>query len=162
MAMALIMATTGCYTGPRGFGAPGIENFDRVDTKLYRGAQPSALDLQWLRDQGVTLVVNLRHDPWAREAEVCKELGMAYHHVPMAGVGTPARQQVDLAIDLLERHQGKAFVHCLFGCDRTGVVVACWQISHRMDPATALDDAVKHGLSKLLPDFRAFILSFRQ
>ena len=65
--MGMIIIPTGCTT-TRGFREP-IENFDKVDDKLYRGAQPNAVGIEALKARGIDTVINLRDpkDSWSEE-----------------------------------------------------------------------------------------------
>lgn len=162
--MGLIIAPTGCVTGKRGFPPKDqITNYDRVDSKLCRGAQPNAAGLEVLAKDGVTLVINLRQpgDSWAVEEQTCKEFGMAYVNVPLDGTSAPSRENVRHLIGLINENKGKVFIHCQYGCDRTGIIVACYRITKGVSNEDAFNDARQHGISWLLPVFKHYILHFK-
>lgn len=162
--MGLIIAPTGCVTGQRGFPPKDqITNYDKVDDHLCRGAQPNAAGVEALAKDGVTLVINLRQpgDSWAVEADTCTNYGISYINVPLSGTMTPKTADIKGIIKLIEGNKGKVFVHCQYGCDRTGTVVACYRITKGMKSEDAFNDAKAHGISKLLPNFKSFILGFK-
>jgi uncharacterized protein (TIGR01244 family) len=86
------------------------------------GDQPTAADLQTLKDEGYVGVVNLRNDgepeqplSTSAEGEKVRDLGMDYLHY---GVGsTPLSEQcVGAVLDFIDTHQmGKVMVHCRKG-----------------------------------------------
>jgi tyrosine-protein phosphatase SIW14 len=89
------------------FGAPaeklklmGVHNAGKVSDALLRGAQPSAQGLAELKKLGVTTIVDLRGN---------------------SGPVAWERAQQDPA--------QKIFVHCYYGEDRTGVMVAAYRIA---------------------------------
>lgn len=167
--MGLIIVPTGCVTGQRGFPPKDqIVNFDKVDSKVMRGAQPNAAGLEALakvgKDAGKkVLVINLRqpNDGWVLEYAECKRLGMEYINMPMSGTSAPNVELVRQILKLIEEWDGLVFIHCQYGCDRTGVTIACYRVTKGLSNEDAYNDAKFHGISKLLPGFRAFILHFK-
>ena len=62
------------------------KNYAKIDDKLSRSAQPQKEDFQWLKEQGVTDIINFRTMvvgglDFDEETEVLK-LGMKYHNIP--------------------------------------------------------------------------------
>lgn len=154
---------TGCTT-PRGFPpVQGIQNFDVVDSKLYRGAQPNAVGLKYIASIGVTRVINLRelNDTWTSEMLECNRLGIRYFQVPLSGTASPGKHAIETVLNCIAESDGPVYVHCQFGCDRTGTVVACYKIRHGDSPETALNDAETHGMSKLSVAMKHFIRNFK-
>lgn len=124
---------SGCATRPRGYPArEGINNFDRVNDRLYRGAQPNNLGILALQRLGVKTIINLRKeaDVWPAEAGVARAAGMVYTNIPMSGTWPPKEDQVLRALAVIESSPDPVFVHCRHGCDRTGAVIACYRIKH--------------------------------
>ena len=164
LALALVFA--GCAT-QRGFPPEHqIVNFDYINPvspELYRGAQPSQNGLAFLKSVGVSTVVNLRQldDVFPAEEGVVKELGMAYISAPLSGVRAPAVAEINAILARIEAAPQPVFVHCQYGCDRTGLVIACWRIRHdRWSNDKALLEAEQYGLSPWLPNFKSFIKHF--
>lgn len=158
--MAIIV--TSCAT-QRGFPPEHqIVNFDKMSTKLYRGAQPTRNGLEQLAALGVKTVINLRQpgDVFPDEEATVKALGMTYLSMPMSGVKAPTLEQMAEILTAIEKAEGPVFVHCQFGCDRTGIVVACWRIAHGWSNEKALAEAETYGISPLLVGFKDFVRHF--
>jgi len=156
---------TGCTTNwvaERGFPQDHqIVNLDKVNPKLYRGAQPNRNGLAYLQSIGVRNVVNLRDDAFPDEKDTVEALGMTYLPFPMSGVVTPTKKRVDEILAAIEATQGPVFVHCQFGCDRTGTIMACQRIRSGWDNAKALAEAEAYGMSPLLPGLKHFIKEYK-
>jgi protein tyrosine phosphatase (PTP) superfamily phosphohydrolase (DUF442 family) len=145
--------------------APGIKNFDQVDSHVYRGGQPSNEGIQYLAKLGIRTIVNLREADGQAQAEgqVVTAAGMKYINVPMSGLTAPTADQITKVLDLLEDNKsGPVFVHCMRGADRTGAVIAAYHIDHdNWDNARALKDAKAHKMSVFQLPRQRYILSFR-
>ena len=123
------------------FGAPGeklkiagVPNAGKISEVLLRGAQPSAQGLAELKKLGVTTIVDLRGNrgPVARERALAESLGMRFVDIPVNGWSPPANAQVAEFLKLIQ--QGgtqKFFVHCYYGSDRTGVMVAAYRMAQQ-------------------------------
>src|SRR5437870_2968200 len=77
-------------------------------------ARPAALDeLQWLRSQGVEVLVSLTEDPLPRDW--VNEAGLLSVHVPMEDMQPPTPEQMDKVLATLERAHGRNMpvaIHC--------------------------------------------------
>jgi protein tyrosine phosphatase (PTP) superfamily phosphohydrolase (DUF442 family) len=145
--------------------APGIKNFDRVDTHVYRGGQPTSEGFRYLARIGVGTIVDLREpgDRSKEEQRVVIRAGMKYVNVPMTGLVPPTEAQISAILAMLEDTSGApVFVHCLRGADRTGAVIAAYHIDHdRWDNARALKDAKDHSMSFFQLPRQSYIRNFR-
>jgi len=145
--------------------APGIKNFDQVDTHVYRGGQPTGKGFQYLATLGVKIVVDLREagDRAAAEALVVAAAGMKYVNVPMTGHTPPTDGEITRLLAMLEdATTGPVFVHCQRGADRTGAVIAAYHIDHdKWDNARALKDAKAHSMSPFQFPRMEYIRTFR-
>jgi protein tyrosine phosphatase (PTP) superfamily phosphohydrolase (DUF442 family) len=112
---------------------PGLPHFATVSSQLYRGAQPRDGGFAELKKRGIDIVVNLRHEAneIARERALVNGQGMRYVSIPWRGKEDPKPEQVAQFLGLLrENPDSKVFVHCERGAERTGVMVACYRMSH--------------------------------
>lgn len=110
----------------------GIDNFARVNSVLYRGAQPKDFAFNELKNIGVAVVVNFRNekDEIASEKRQVESLGMQYVSLPWTGTGEPTHDEVLTFLNLMRNTQGKkVFVHCKEGRDRTGTMVALYRLT---------------------------------
>jgi tyrosine-protein phosphatase SIW14 len=133
-------AQEGQLTGPdprsiRTFGeklkVPGIPNAGKVSDTLFRGAQPRQRGYEQLKNLGVTIVVDLRNTgPTSPEQRTVEALGMRYVPIPTSAYLGPTNHQVAAFLQLVHDHsKEKIFVHCYFGDDRTGVMIASYRMA---------------------------------
>jgi protein tyrosine/serine phosphatase len=136
------------------FGAPaeklkiaGVPNAGKVSDVLFRGAQPTAQGLAELKKLGVTTIVDLRGNrgPVSREREQAESLGMRFIDIPVNGWSPPSNAQVAEFLKLFQQDPTqKVFVHCYYGRDRTGVMVAAYRMTQQnwtVDQAVAEMDS---------------------
>lgn len=118
-----------------------IERFNKVDERLYRGAQPTEAGFKKLRELGITTIINLRMEPDAvktDEKRMVEALGMKYVAIPVedGNFFTRSRTIPDEAIRTFfkivdDAEHGQVFVHCHRGADRTGAMVAFYRIARQ-------------------------------
>lgn len=110
----------------------GVYNAGKVTDSLYRGAQPAKKGFVELKKLGVTTVVNLRTG-WqgsTAERKQVETLGLRYVNIPVGGWSPPSNAQVAEFLSLSKNADGqKIFVHCHYGDDRTGVMIATYRIA---------------------------------
>jgi protein tyrosine/serine phosphatase len=122
---------------------PPLENFYKVDDRLYRGAQPDGAGMQALAELGVRNILNLRefHDD---EKEAAKS-PLTLFRVPM-NAGRIKDEEVVAALRIIRNAQGPIYVHCWHGSDRTGTVVAMYRMVFQgWSKAAAIDELVNGG-----------------
>jgi len=144
---------------------PGVQNFDKVDERVYRGAQPTDEGFRNLAKLGVKVILDLRETDQrsAVEERVVTAAGMRYVNVPMTGLTPPTDVQITKILTLLEDSaSGPTFVHCKRGADRTGAVIAAYQIDFlKWETARALADAKAHGMGYFQLPRQAYIRAFK-
>lgn len=103
------------------------------------GRPDSLEDLEWLRRQGIDLLVSLTEEPphgrWVNEA------GLLLVHVPVCDMEAPTQSQLNRCItSILKAHESNmgVAVHCGAGLGRTGVVLACYFVTRGLSG----DDAI--------------------
>jgi tyrosine-protein phosphatase SIW14 len=118
----------------------GVENAGKISDFLYRGAQPRGDGYDELKKLGVAIVVDLRNSKpvnvkgrdggETREQVKVEAAGMRYVEIPTSAFFGPTQIQVATFLQLLrDNEKQKIFVHCYFGDDRTGVMVATYRIA---------------------------------
>jgi uncharacterized protein (TIGR01244 family) len=91
-----------------------------ISQKVSVGEQPGKSDLEELKKDGVTTVVNLRvagEDTSltpTEERALAEKLGLQYHHLPISLDKLDAAQVKELR-EILHASQGPVFVHCGMG-----------------------------------------------
>ena len=159
-------------TASASFGAPaeklklaGVPRAGKVSDVLFRGAQPSAQGLAELKKLGITTIVDLRGNrgPVAFERRQAETLGMRFIDIPVLGWSTPSNEQVAQFLKLFKDDpQQKIFVHCYYGEDRSGVMVAAYRIAQQNWTA---DQAVAEMYSfgfhyHLYPGMKSYVREF--
>jgi protein tyrosine/serine phosphatase len=163
---ALSLLATGCATSSRGFPpVEGIANFDEVNPHLYRGAQPNRVGLQHLHKLGIRTIINLRatNDTWLAEGDEVRAQGMNYINVPKSGFGRPKMETVLTVLSVIEKSPSPVFVHCQYGCDRTGTIIACFRVKHEgWKSSKALNEARIYGMYWWKFGMKSFVSDFEQ
>ena len=98
--------------------------------------KPSLEALRELRSQGFATLVCLMDEgePPDYEPQAARDLGYAFHHLPIADFHAPSPAQFRAFLDIAERAEGKLLVHCWGGYGRAGTMGAALYIQ---DGATA-------------------------
>jgi uncharacterized protein (TIGR01244 family) len=130
----------------------GIPNACWPEPDLLSGGQPGVDQLSALASQGFRTVINLRadgeFDAWDAEDEV-SALGMAYHHLPVAGpqdVSVETARRLRAMLDLPDARP--ALVYCGSG-NRVGALLALVAAERGLTPEQALDYGRRGGLAGL-------------
>jgi protein tyrosine phosphatase (PTP) superfamily phosphohydrolase (DUF442 family) len=141
-----------------------LGNFHEVAPGLYRSAQPSREGYKQLAALRVRTLLTLK-DNAAREREEAGAEGLAVENVPMGGFSQPSFEQVDAALAIIaDASKRPLVVHCQYGKDRTGFVIASYRVVvEHADEAAAAAEAKTYGccfapfgdLTKFLQDYRA-------
>jgi tyrosine-protein phosphatase SIW14 len=112
---------------------PGIHNAGKVSDNIFRGAQPNLASFPLLKQLGITTIVNLRSESAGKvekERREAERQGMRYVYIPIGGFSNPTDEQLATFFNLLRQTPAPTvFVHCEFGRDRTGVIVAAYRIA---------------------------------
>ena len=157
---------------PPSFGAPaeklnlpGVPRAGKISDVLFRGAQPSAQGLAELKKLGITTIVNLRGNrgPVALERRQAESLGMRFIDIPVLGWSAPTNAQVAQFLKLFQDDpQQKVFIHCYYGEDRSGVMVAAYRIARQNWTADqALAEMVSFGFHYYLyPGMQSYVRKF--
>lgn len=106
----------------------GVPNFAEITPEIFRGAQPSEEGFNALAKMGVAIVINLRADRDS-EREQVTALGMQYVAIPSRCSHMNHDDIAKFLSILRENPDKKIFVHCQFGVDRTGMMIAAYRIA---------------------------------
>ena len=143
-----------------------IDNFGRISSAYYRGAQPEGRDYADLAALGVKTVINLTSDDaLAEEPGMVEEAGMNYVSLPMTTHTVPTVEELArfLAVVNDPAHQ-PVFVHCVGGKHRTGVMTAVYRMTQHSwtaDQAFKEMKRFKFGPDFLHPEFKKFVYGYR-
>ena len=110
-------------------------NYAIIDNHISRSAQPLKEDLKWLKEQGITDIINFRTMIESavdfNEEEEVEKLGMKYHNIPSITM-KPNEKKVKYFLELIEqikKNNGKAHIHCKAGADRTGMYAFIYKMT---------------------------------
>jgi|SRR5829696_5612270 len=130
-----------------------LPRFQQVSERLYRGAQPRDGGLSRLRELGINTVINLRGasgQTRAEEAEV-RALGLNYFNVALPNWGRPQDAGVRRILEIIAAPEnGRVFIHCRTGVDRTGMIVAIYRMAYEgSNRHNALAEAERYGMRRI-------------
>jgi protein tyrosine phosphatase (PTP) superfamily phosphohydrolase (DUF442 family) len=131
----------------------GVRNAGKVSEHLYRGAQPHLTDLSELKKLGVTTIIDLRAESSATaelERILAELLGMHFLRIPIGGFSTPNNSDLAQFFRVLsDSPPHTIFIHCEFGEDRTGVMIASYRIAfERWSADQALSEMLAFGFNR--------------
>ena len=105
---------------------PGLKNFAKVSDGLYRGAQPTAEGFATLKKMGVKTIVNLRAVNSDRDE--LKGTQLQYCHISFKAWHAEEEDVLKFLKVIGDKKNQPVFVHCEFGSDRTGMMVAVYRM----------------------------------
>ncbi len=131
---------------------PGVQNAGKINDHLYRGSQPSLNELSELKKLGITTVIDLRAEsPQTAEQERIRveALGLRFQRIPIGGFSNPKDSDlIDFFQVVRDSPSQTVFVHCEFGKDRTGVMIAAYRIAfENWSSNQALSEMMQFGFN---------------
>jgi len=142
-----------------------IDNFGRVSSTYYRGAQPAGQDYADLHAAGVKTVIDLTEDGEAQEGAIVQDLGMKFYRIPMTTHETPSPEKINQFLTLVNDPSNQpVYVHCQGGRHRTGVMTAVYRMTGEgwtADRAFAEMKQYKFGMDFLHQEFKDFVMTYR-
>ena len=117
------------------------DGFSWIDKPVLAGmARPASLEeLEWLRLQGIELLLSLTEDPPRRDW--INDAGLLLIHEPVPDMEAPTQEQLRRCLSAIARAQARNMgvaVHCGAGLGRTGVVLACYLVTKDMNAHNAI------------------------
>lgn len=117
-----------------------IRNFKKIDTFVYRGAQPTKDQLVDLKKDGIDCIINFRtlFVPGIDfvESEEVKKLNIKYISMPIISKNGPSQKNISDFLELtdqIRKGNKKVFIHCAEGKDRTGIMSALYKVKYGLD-----------------------------
>ena len=95
--------------------ATPIRNFLRIDPNFCTGGQPNMQQLEKLKAEGITTIVNLRTaDEYnvAQEEAKAKELGLKYFNIPVVYTAPKEEQATEFLKLMSDTKNRPVFIHC--------------------------------------------------
>lgn len=133
-------------------------NYRVIDNRIHAGGHPlnprnkfkntdeqvSAI-LGYLKSQGVKTIIDLENTAsiQARYKSLLDKAGIKRVHVPMHSLKTPTEKEWRLIKKLFS---GPVYIHCTWGADRTGAVIARYLVEEKnYDPKQAYRAVISGG-----------------
>lgn len=135
----------------RKYNVVGIPNFGEVTSELYRGGQPTLQGLRTLAKMGVNTIVDVRLTGADKERQEANQLGMQFVALPWHCL-SPKDEVFARFLKLLQDNQRKkVFVHCRYGDDRTGMMIAAYRMAVQgWTPKEAEKEMSRFGFHRML------------
>jgi tyrosine-protein phosphatase SIW14 len=119
-----------------------FNNLYRVDSTLYRSEQPSKTGMQALEQFGIKTVLNVRNICSDKnELKGTKLQGSKFR----INTWTITYKEVIQAIKIIRDSPKPVLLHCKHGSDRTGCIVAVYQMIFHNTPKEKAIDEFKNG-----------------
>lgn len=129
----------------------GVSNFAKVTPNLYRGGQPKPEGYAKLKKMGVDIVVDLRLSKKGGEKRNVTKAGMSYVSIPWHCLFPKDKDFAKFLLLLRENQNKKVFVHCRYGDDRTGMMIAAYRMAvQNWTPKEAREEMDKFGFHRVL------------
>ena len=140
----------------------GVGNFGEVTPTLYRGGQPKPAGFEGLAKMGINIVVDVRLSGRDKERKEVEMRGMQFVEIPWHCL-LPKDEPFARFLTLLrENPDKKVFVHCRYGDDRTGMMIAAYRMAFEgWTPEEARKEMEKFGFHRLVcPSLAPYEKSF--
>jgi tyrosine-protein phosphatase SIW14 len=122
----------------------GCPNLHKVSETLYRGAQPTKEGFENLKKLGIKTVINLRDHH--SDKELLPTAGLRYVPIPIDTGDIKNQTVVDFLRAASDPNISPVFVHCEYGADRTGVMVATYRmVVQNWDASRAITEMTRGG-----------------
>ena len=106
---------------------PGLKNLHRVSQNLFRGAQPTEEGFDQLKTLGIKTVIDLR--PLHSDQSKLKKSGLEREQFHFYTWHAEDDDVVRFLKIVTDTNRTPCFVHCFYGSDRTGTMVAAYRIA---------------------------------
>ncbi|MDR1762112.1 MAG: dual specificity protein phosphatase family protein [Bacteroidales bacterium] len=116
-------------------------NVYKIDTGVYRCAQPDSVAFTELAAMGITEIVNLRSFNTDKKYP---QAGIVFYHVNMQAEYCNYKKIVQV-LQLIKNRNGSIAIHCKHGADRTGLIIALYRIAFQGWTKEDAIDELKNG-----------------
>ncbi|MCL2327226.1 MAG: dual specificity protein phosphatase family protein [Bacteroidetes bacterium] len=117
------------------------KNVYKIDTGVYRCAQPDSAAFAELAAMGITEIINLRSFDTDKKYT---QSGITFHHINMQAEHCNYKKIVRV-LQLIKNRNGAIAIHCKHGADRTGLIIALYRIVFQDWTKEEAIDELKNG-----------------
>lgn len=140
-----VWAQTTAEARPRTKPPRGVDNFQVVDHKLWRGSHPTRAGYRSLIEHGVETIVDLRAETTVSvPVRMLRRHGVRLVRIPIRDGQAPDADQVARFLDVMRHAKGTVYVHCMAGVGRTGTMVGAYLVEMKHESGL---DALRENLS---------------
>lgn len=133
-----------------------LKNFYQVSPTLYRSEQPQ--NAKAYLQHNIQTVINLRL--FHSDKEIFKDSNITLIEIPMRAINIDT-EQVTHILDAYQKAKKPVAIHCKHGSDRTGLIVALYQILYLgYSKEQAIDELSIYGYHTIFRGVRTFIKNF--
>lgn len=145
-----------------------IDNFHNVVPGIDRSGRPTSEEVSWVADNSYRSLLNLEAGNISQKPSYVKDEeqqaaqeGLQFFHIPMHPTQGPTKDQIDQAhAILLDPKNQPILVHCHYGKDRTGMVIAAYRMKYQgWTYGEAVKEMKSYGFS---PFFSSWLPLLRQ
>jgi protein tyrosine phosphatase (PTP) superfamily phosphohydrolase (DUF442 family) len=115
-----------------------LPNFHQVSAAIYRSGQPTRAGMEHLKASGITTIINLRS--FSSDRDEIGTTGLAYEHIYMKAWHPEEKEAIRFLQIVTDAKRTPVLVHCHYGSDRTGAMVALYRIAVQ---CWTKDDAIR-------------------
>jgi protein tyrosine phosphatase (PTP) superfamily phosphohydrolase (DUF442 family) len=129
----------------------GVGNFGEVTPHLFRGGQPKGTGYEHLKAMGIDIVVDGRLSGKEAERRKATKAGMQFVSMPWHCLFPKDHVFAQFLKLLRNNPDKKVFVHCRYGDDRTGMMIAAYRMAvEGWTPEEARDEMEKFGFHRMV------------
>lgn len=129
----------------------GVSNFGEVTPHLFRGGQPTLAGYEQLKQMGIDIVVDLRLSGKGNEQKDVNKAGMKFVSLEWHCMFPHDEVFAKFLKLLRDNPDKKIFVHCRYGDDRTGMMIAAYRMANQgWTPEEARREMQKFGFHPLV------------
>jgi protein tyrosine/serine phosphatase len=153
-------------SGAGDLAAVHIDNFGRVSSHYFRGAEPENEEYENLARFGIKTIVDLRSDDVELEDEtLAQRAGLKYVQIPMTTHEPPSPSVIEQFLQIVDAPENQpVYVHCVGGRHRTGVMTAVYRMTREgwtADRAFKEMKQYRYGPDFLHPEFKRFVYGYQ-
>jgi tyrosine-protein phosphatase SIW14 len=144
-----------------------IPRFQMLADGIYRGGQPDLKGFEFLKQQGIRTIINLREDNHGEKA-IVEKLGMKSVHIPVTVTPFAPGSKIPLSaiakyFEVLNNPENyPIFFHCRRGADRTGAMAGFYRIIHQgWEGRKAYSEARDVGMRWWYPGLKGQLQDFK-
>ncbi len=143
--------TPGNHAPARKITVIGVGNFGEVNPHLYRGAQPKGAGYKHLKEMGIDIIVDARLAGKDSEKKDVTKAGMKFVSIPWHCLFPKDDVFAKFLKLVRDNPSKKIFVHCRYGDDRTGMMIAAYRMAvDGWTPEEARNEMDKFGFHRVV------------